>query len=65
MVGPSSLLAQRAAWEGPRLGRGRVSARPGRVGEKVAQSRTTPPSPREFPNPSFMGRRKKVKRGEL
>ena len=47
MVGPSSLLAQRAALEGPRLGRGRVSARPGRVGEKVAQSRTNPTIPRE------------------
>ena len=55
-MGPSSLLAQRAAWEGPRLGKDasrRVQG--GRV--KVAQSRTIPPSPAEaVSNPLVEGR---------
>ncbi len=50
IVGPSSLLAQRAAWEGPRWTRA---------------VEDNPTIPREdFPNPSFVGWKREIKRGE-
>ena len=65
MVGPSSLLAQRAASEGPRLGRGRVSARPGRVGEKVRAVEDNPTIPSGISKSFFYGKEKESEEGRV